>query len=71
MVHPAVAAFSAAETVAERLDALSRDRPRRSGLGRVAAYAPAGLITAAVLAALVAWGGEAAHLLALAGHCPT
>ena len=71
MVHPAVAAFSAVETVAERLDALSSDRPAPSGRGRVAAYAPALLITTVVLAALVAWGGEAAHLLALVGHCPT
>lgn len=71
MVHPAVAGFSAADTVAERLDALSEDAPRPSTFRRVAAYAPGALIAAVVLATLGAWVGGASHVLASMSHCPT
>lgn len=71
VVYPAVAAFSAADTLVERLDALSSGPPRSSRLRRLEAYGPALMITATVLGALGTWGDEATHLLALANHCPT
>lgn len=71
MVSPAVAAFSAADTVAERLAALNDDAPRPSALRRAAAYAPGALFSATVLVTMGAWAGEASHLLAWTAHCPT
>lgn len=71
MVNPAVAAFSAAETVVERLNALGDDPPRPSALRRVAVYAPVAAISATVLAALGAWTAQAGHIVAWVSHCPT
>lgn len=68
-VNPAVAAFAAEDTLAERLDALGDDPPRPSTLRRLAAYAPALVVGAVVFGALIMWGGELGHLLARA-HCP-
>jgi hypothetical protein len=70
-VSRAVAAFSAEDTVAERLDALGGDPPRPSLLRRLAAYAPALVVCTVVIAALRLWGGEFGHLVARAGHCPS
>ena len=70
VVSSAVPAFSAADTVVERLTALDDEPPRPSALRRVATYVPAVVISATVLAALSSWAGEARHLLAWASHCP-
>lgn len=70
LVDPAVAAFSAAETVVERLDALEAPPPRPARLRRAAVYAPALVAGAAVLVAFGAWGSEAQAVLAMAGRCP-
>ena len=68
MVPRAVAAFSAADTIAERLDALSVGPPRPTGRSRVAAYAPAVVITAVVLSAVAVWHHDILHVLALIRH---
>lgn len=70
-VHVAVPAFSAEETVAERLDALGAD-PVRPSLGRrLVAYAPAAVLVTALVVALGTFAGEAAHhLVAWSHHCP-
>jgi hypothetical protein len=66
---PSVAALTAADTVAERLDALDEHAPRTSTLDRAVLYAPGtGLVAIATLA-LVIWGGEAEAVLAMAGTC--
>lgn len=70
-VSPAVAAFSAKDTVAERLDALGGDPPRPSTLRRLFAYAPALTVGAVVVVSLWVWHGEFGHLLARASHCPS
>ena len=70
-VHPAVAAFSATDSLVERLDALSSGPPRPSRFRRLETYGPALLIGAAVVGALGTWGGEAVHLAHLVRHCPT
>lgn len=71
MMSPAVPAFSLADTVAERLAALDDEAPCSSALRRAAAYAPGGVISAAVIVAIGAWAGEARHLLSWTSHCPT
>lgn len=71
LVNPALAAFAAAETVIERLDALDGDASRPSALRRVAVYLPAVAVSAAVLVALGAWAGDLRALIAMSGRCPT
>jgi Zn-dependent protease with chaperone function len=71
IVNPAVAAFAAAETVIERLDALDGDAGRPSALRHVAVYLPALAVSAAVLVALGVWAGNVQALLAMSGRCPT
>jgi Zn-dependent protease with chaperone function len=71
IVNPAVAAFAAAETVIERLDALDGDAGRPSGLRRAAVYLPALAVSAAVLVAFGVWAGNVQALLAMSGRCPT
>lgn len=71
MLGPAVAAFSDADTVAERLTALNDEPPRPSALRRVATYAPVVVISATILGAVGSWAGEAHHVLTWASHhCP-
>jgi beta-lactamase regulating signal transducer with metallopeptidase domain len=70
MVTVAVPAFSAKETVVERLDALGAEPVPPSPLRRVLAYTPAAALSATVIAAVAASAGEAAHhLLAWSHHC--
>lgn len=67
----AVPAFSAAETVAERLDALDGDPVRPSPLRRIAAYCPAAGLGLTVVVAVATFGAEAGHhLVAWSHHCP-
>ncbi len=68
MVPRAVAAFSAADTIAERLDALSIGPPHPSGRSRMAAYAPALVISAVVISAVAVWQHDILHVLALIRH---
>jgi hypothetical protein len=66
----AVAAFSAADTIAERLEALSIDPPRPSAPSRAAAYAPALVISVMVISAFGVWRHDIPHVLALIReHC--
>ena len=69
-VGPAVAAFSAVDTVEERLAALADGPVRRSPWRRAVTYAP-GPIILAVLAVTAPLAGDAKHRLAVTGHCPT
>ena len=64
----AVAAFSAADTIAERLEALSDDPPRPSAPSRAAAYTPALAIGVLVMSALGMWRHDILHVLALIRH---
>jgi Zn-dependent protease with chaperone function len=70
IVDPALAAFAAAETVIERLDALDGDLSRPSAFRHAAVYLPAVAVSAAVLVALGAWAGDVRALLAMSGRCP-
>jgi len=70
-VDPAVAAFSAAETLMERLDALGADPPRPTLLRRAALYLPCLAAGSAVVVALGLWAGEARSVLAMGAHCPS
>lgn len=71
MVAPmAVAAFSTAETILERVDALDRPAmqpPRRT---RLALYAPGVALGALATIALSAWAANTQLLIAMAGTCP-
>ena len=68
MAPRAVAAFSAADTIAERLEALSLEPPDPSGPSRAAAYAPALVISLVVIAAFGVWRHDILHVLALIRH---
>lgn len=68
MAPRAVPAFSAADSIAERLEALSIDPPRPSGPSRAAAYAPALLISVVVTSAFGVWRHDILHVLALIRH---
>lgn len=70
-IDPPVAAFSAAETLIERLDALDTGPPRPSIRSRAALYLPCLAAGAAVVVALGLWAGQARSVLAMAGNCPT
>jgi hypothetical protein len=63
-----VPAFSAAETVTERIEALSTDPPRPSRRRRAAAYAPALVISVVVIGAFVVWREDILHVLSLIRH---
>ena len=66
---PNVAAFTAAETVVERLDALDDDAPRPSPLSHAMLYLPGvGLVALATLA-LSVWTADAQMVVAMAGTC--
>jgi Zn-dependent protease with chaperone function len=71
LVDPGLAAFSAAETVVERLDALDGAPPQPSNMRRAVVYLPCLASVAAVAVALGFWVGQARALLAMAGRCPT
>ncbi|MGH2660373.1 MAG: M56 family metallopeptidase [Actinomycetota bacterium] len=66
---PELAAFSAAQTVFERVRAMASAPPRPSLLRRVAIYAPGFALGLAVLVATGAWAGEVRLVVAMAGRC--
>lgn len=68
MAPRAVAAFSAAETIVERLEALNTDPPRPSGPSRAAAYTPALVIAGLVFGAIAVWRHDILHVLPLIQH---
>lgn len=70
-VDPAIAAFSGADDVVERLEALQGPTPRPSALRRTAMYAPVVVVSVVVLMGLGAWIGHTYAMLLMGGHCPT
>ena len=69
VVPPALAAFSAADTVVERLDALQAAPPAPSRLRRGLVYAPGLAVGASILLALGASAADAQMVVAMAGRC--
>jgi Zn-dependent protease with chaperone function len=69
MVEPGLAAFSGADTVIERLDALESPLVPPSLRVRLAVYAPGLLLGVGVAAALGVWVSEMRMLIAMAGYC--
>ncbi len=65
-----VAAFSAADTIVERLDA--RDEPRAGlDLGRLGLlYSPGFALGVAAVVGLQVWAGSLVMLVQMAGRCP-
>lgn len=66
---PSVAAFSAVETIAERLDALRSHAPTPSWLARTGLYTPGIALFALTAMSLLVWSDDAQTILALAGTC--
>lgn len=67
---PGVAAFSPAEALIERLDALADAAPPAPGAARRAAlYGPATVLGATTVVALGAWTSNARMLVTMAGRC--
>lgn len=64
-----LAAFSAADTVIYRVEALAQSRPEPSTGLRAMLYAPGLSLGGLVLTALAAWGGEAHMMISMAGRC--
>lgn len=69
LLAPAMAAFSSADTVAERLEALGDDPPRPAFSSHVLLYAPGTALGASAVAALATWASNAQFVLAMAGRC--
>lgn len=69
VVAPSVAAFSAVETIGERLDALERDAPEPAFLPRILLYCPGTALSAVMFVALSSWADAAGSVLAMAGQC--
>jgi hypothetical protein len=66
---PAIAAFSAAETIIERVEALDGDVPRPRLRTHLLLYCPGFLVGATAVVALAAWATGASSVLAMAGQC--
>ena len=66
---PGLAAFSAAETIGERLDALDHGAPQPAVGSRLLLYVPGAALGAVAVAIALCLGTNAGGLLALAGHC--
>ena len=64
-----LAAFAAADTISERLEALARSRPSPSRSARASTYAPGLSLAAVVVAAVAASGGQAYMVISMVGHC--
>lgn len=71
IVAPAVAAFSASDTVVERVDALDRDVARPGWATRAALYAPGLALGGVAVVALGTWASNAQMIVAMAGQCAT
>jgi Zn-dependent protease with chaperone function len=69
-VAPSVAAFSAVETVVERVQALEAPPPRPTRLRRLALYLPGAALGLPVILALGAWAGSAHMVVAATPRCP-
>ncbi|MDQ3353046.1 MAG: M56 family metallopeptidase [Actinomycetota bacterium] len=70
VVNPSLAAFSAAETLIERLRALELAPLQSSPIPRAVLLAPGLALGLLSLSALSIWIGDARVLLAMAGRCP-
>ncbi|MGH9185633.1 MAG: hypothetical protein ACRD0U_07450, partial [Acidimicrobiales bacterium] len=71
MVAPtAVAAFSTADTIVERVEALAHEMTPLRGLSRIALYTPGAALGGIAVVALGAWAANAQTVLAMAGRCP-
>ena len=71
LVPYGVSAFSGAETILERLEALDRDAPHPPLLFRVGLYAPGTAFAATALIAVGMWAGHAQAVVAMSGRCLT
>lgn len=69
LAGPALAAFSAAETIGERLDALDDGAPHPPAGPHLLLYVPGAVLGAVAVAIALCLGTNAGGLLALAGHC--
>lgn len=70
LVGPATAAFSAAETLEERLIALQAPPPQPSLLRRVAVYGPWGTLATGVMVTFGFWAAQLGGVLGVAVRCP-
>ena len=66
---PALAAFSAADSIGERLDALDHDPPRPGLVPHLLLYLPGTLLGATAMVALSAWACGAEAVMAMASRC--
>lgn len=66
-----VVAFSTADTIRERLEALAREAPRPPLAPHLLLYVPGVLLGGLVLAGLSCWADGANELLATVASCPT
>lgn len=69
VAEPAIAAFSAVDTICERLDALDRDGPHTRVASHVLLYLPGTALGGAAMVALASWTNGASAVLAMAGQC--
>ncbi len=65
----AIAAFSAVDTICERLDALDRDVPHARAASHVLLYLPGAALAGAAMVAFASWTNGASAVLAMAGQC--
>jgi beta-lactamase regulating signal transducer with metallopeptidase domain len=70
MASVEAAAFSAPETLMERITALDGGRPSPSGLARGAAYTSSLALGLATVAGLAPWLGGVHMVVVMAGRCP-
>ncbi|MGH9267294.1 MAG: M56 family metallopeptidase [Acidimicrobiales bacterium] len=71
MVAPtAMAAFSTADTIVERVEALAHEVTPMRRLSRIALYTPGVALGVTAVVALGAWAADAQMVLAMAGRCP-
>ncbi len=69
-LHPTLAAFSAGDTIMERIRALEAPPVQRTSLPQVVFSAPGAALGLAGITALDVWAGDAQFLIAMAGRCP-
>lgn len=69
-LDPELAAFSATESIEERLAALETEPPRSAlSMRHLGVVLPAGGMVLGAAAGLLGWGMQAGHMLAMAGTC--
>ncbi|MGH9120259.1 MAG: M56 family metallopeptidase, partial [Acidimicrobiales bacterium] len=69
VAEPGIAAFTAADAVAERLTALDGDAPRPTGLAHATLYAPGAALVVVAVATVIVLGADYGAVLATAGIC--